>query len=67
MKTASRASISRFAVIIAVAFVSGLSPSSAAPPDGKAEFLRWANEIARGKKVLVCRAGQLRYPGEEAG
>jgi len=67
MKTASRASISRFAVIIAVAFVSGLSPSSAAPPDGKAEFLRWATEVARGKKVLVCRAGQLRYPGEEAG
>jgi hypothetical protein len=57
----------RLAVVIAIASLTGPSPSSAAPPDGKAEFLRWANEIARGKKLLVCRAGQLKYPGEEPG
>jgi hypothetical protein len=57
----------RLAVVIAIASLSGLSPPKAALPDGKAEFLRWANEIARGKKLLICRAGQLRYPGEEAG
>jgi hypothetical protein len=60
-------SMRRLAVVIAIASLSGLSPSSAAPPDGKAEFLHWAHEVARGKKLLVCRAGQLRYPGEEAG
>jgi hypothetical protein len=57
----------RLALAVAIAFLSGPSRSSAAPPDAKAEFLRWANEVARGKKLLVCRAGQLRYPGEEAG
>src|SRR5262245_11686823 len=57
----------RLAVVIAIASLSDLSPSRAAPPDGKAEFLRLANEVARGKKLLVCRAGQLRYPGEEPG
>jgi hypothetical protein len=53
--------------LVAIAFLLDLSPSSAAPPDGKGEFLRWANEVARAKKLLVCRAGQLRYPGEEVG
>ena len=54
-------------------------PAVAPPPSGKAtaavaaatspkgEFLRWATELARAKKLSVCRAGQLQYPGESAG
>jgi hypothetical protein len=57
----------RLALVIVIASLADPSLSRAAPPDGKAEFLRWANEIARGKKLLICRAGQLRYPGEAAG
>ena len=34
-------------------------------PEGA--FLRWATELARAKKLSVCRAGQLQYPGERAG
>ena len=54
--------------VVAIVFLLEPSPSTAAaPPDGKAEFLRWAKEVAGAKKLLVCRAGQLRLPGEEAG
>jgi hypothetical protein len=42
-------------------------PSQPSPPGQKDEFLRWANELARAKKLSVCRAGQLRYPGEAPG
>ena len=41
--------------------------AAAAPTSPKDEFLRWANELARAKKLTVCRAGQLQYPGEDAG
>jgi hypothetical protein len=44
-----------------------LAAPAAAPPDDKAEFLRWANEVARAKKLSVCQAGRLRYPGEQPG
>ena len=53
--------------VIAIACLLELLPSTAATPDGKAQFLRWAKEVAGARKLLVCRAGQLRYPGEEAG
>ena len=45
----------------------GAPSSHAAPPNPKDDFLRWVNELARAKKLKVCRAGQLRHPGEEAG
>ena len=45
----------------------GLPSSRAAAPNPKDDFLRWVNELARAKKLKVCRAGQLRHPGEEAG
>src|SRR4051794_39911540 len=41
----------------------GLAASNS--PEGA--FLRWATELARAKKLSVCRAGQLQYPGERAG
>jgi hypothetical protein len=58
---------SELAGVIAIACMLQLSPSTAATPDGKTDFLRWAKEVAGARKLLVCRAGQLRYPGEEAG
>ena len=52
-------------------------PAVAGPPSATAEatastspkgvFLRWATELARAKKLSVCRAGQLQYPGEPSG
>src|SRR3954468_7562515 len=42
-------------------------PAAAASTRPNAGFLRWAEELARAKKLSVCRAGQLQYPGESAG
>ncbi len=55
-----------WASVVAVILLGGLAPAGG-DANGKAEFLRWVGEIARAKKVSVCRTGELRYPGEAPG
>jgi hypothetical protein len=58
--------VRRLAVLLFLASLP-VATATAAPPDEKAEFLRWAGEVARARKLTVCRAARLRYPGEQPG
>jgi hypothetical protein len=59
-------------LVVAIASALGVRAASAPPPptppaDPTGAFVQWANQVARAKKLSVCRYGQLRYPGEEPG